>query len=46
MSPAGRPDRRIWRDTRAEADDEIAFHLEMRARDFRERGMSSVDADA
>ena len=46
MSPAGRPDRRIWRDTRAEADEEIAFHLEMRARDFRERGMSAGDADA
>ncbi|HXT27642.1 MAG TPA: permease prefix domain 1-containing protein, partial [Vicinamibacterales bacterium] len=46
MTPAGRPDRRIWRDTRAEAAEEIAFHLEMRARDFRERGMSAADADA
>jgi predicted permease len=44
MSGTGRPDRRIWRDTRADADDEIAFHLEMRERDFRERGMSSADA--
>jgi predicted permease len=46
MSRAGRPDRRFWRDTGADADDEIAFHLEMRARDFRERGMSAADAQA
>ena len=42
----GRPERLIWRDTRADADDEIAFHLEMRARDFRERGMSDAEARA
>ena len=42
----GRPERRIWRDTRADADDEIAFHLEMRERDFRERGMSDEEARA
>src|SRR4029450_4586678 len=42
----GRPERRIWRDTRVDADDEIAFHLEMRARDFRERGMSEAEARA
>ena len=41
-----RPDRRIWRETGVEANDEIAFHLEMRARDFRERGMSAADAQA
>lgn len=40
MSTAGRPDRRIWRDTGSEADEEIAFHLEMRERDFRERGLA------
>jgi putative ABC transport system permease protein len=40
MKLPGRPDRRIWRDPRAEAEDEIAFHLEMRERDFRERGMT------
>ena len=46
MSHQGRPDRRIWRDTGAEADDEIAYHLEMRERDFLERGMSPADARA
>ena len=42
----GRPERRIWRDTEADADDEIAFHLEMRERDFRERGLSEDQARA
>ena len=42
----GRPERRIWRDTRADADDEIAFHLEMRERDFRERGLTADEARA
>jgi predicted permease len=46
MSRPGVPERRIWRDTRADADDEIAFHLEMRERDFRERGMSADAARA
>jgi putative ABC transport system permease protein len=44
MTTPGRPDRRIWRDTGAEADEEIAYHLEMRERDFRERGMSPAEA--
>lgn len=42
----GRPERRIWRDTRADADDEIAFHLEMRERDLLERGMTLAEARA
>jgi putative ABC transport system permease protein len=46
MTPPGRPDRRIWRDTGAEADEEVASHLEMRERDFLERGMSPADARA
>ena len=46
MNTPGRPDRRIWRDTGADADDEIAFHLEMRERDLRERGLSPTDARA
>ena len=46
MSHPGRPERRIWRDTGAEADDEIAYHLEMRELDFLERGMSAADARA
>jgi putative ABC transport system permease protein len=40
MTTPGRPDRPIWRDAKAEADEELAFHLEMRERDFRERGMT------
>jgi putative ABC transport system permease protein len=40
----GRPERRIWRDTKNDADDEIAFHLEMRARDFQERGLTTDQA--
>jgi putative ABC transport system permease protein len=44
MSGAGRRLREIWRNTQADADDEIAFHLEMRERDFRERGMSPLEA--
>ena len=43
MSEARR-ERRIWRDTGADADDEIAFHLEMRERDFRERGLTAEAA--
>jgi putative ABC transport system permease protein len=46
MTGSGRPERRIWRDTQLDADDEIAFHLEMRARDFRERGMTAEAATA
>jgi len=44
MSTSERPERRIWRDTKTDANDEIAFHLEMRERDFRERGMNAEDA--
>jgi hypothetical protein len=44
MSTPGRPERRIWRDTGADADEEIRFHLEMRVRDFRERGLSPDEA--
>jgi predicted permease len=39
-----RRERRIWRDTGEDADDEIAYHLEMRARDFRERGLTAEAA--
>jgi predicted permease len=46
MKAFGRPDRRIWRDTGAETDEEIAYHLEMRERDFLERGMSPAEARA
>jgi predicted permease len=44
MTGPGRRIRDIFRNTQAEADDEIAFHLEMRERDFRERGMSAIEA--
>jgi predicted permease len=44
MSGPGRPDRRIWRDSGAEAGEEVAFHLEMRERDFRERGLTAEAA--
>ena len=44
MTPSDRPDRRIWRDTGTDAQDEIAFHLEMRERDFRERGLTAEQA--
>ncbi|MEO6238217.1 MAG: ABC transporter permease [Vicinamibacterales bacterium] len=44
MSESPRRDRRIWPDTRSDADEEIAFHLEMRERDFRERGLSAAAA--
>src|SRR5689334_8073968 len=46
MTPSGRPDRRIWRDTRADADDEISHHLEMRERDLIARGLPPPDARA
>ena len=38
-----RRERRIWRDTGEDAADEIAYHLEMRERDFRERGLIVSD---
>jgi putative ABC transport system permease protein len=44
MSTPGRPDRRIWRDTGEDADDEIAFHLDMRERDLVARGLAPADA--
>jgi predicted permease len=40
-----RPERRIWRsDVRADIDDELSFHLEMRRRDFAERGADEAAA--
>jgi predicted permease len=40
-----RPERRIWRpDVRQDVDDELAFHLEMRRRDFVERGADDASA--
>jgi predicted permease len=40
-----RPERRIWRsDVRQDVDDELAYHLEMRRRDFVERGADEVSA--
>jgi putative ABC transport system permease protein len=44
MSTPGRRLRDIFRNARAEASDEIDFHLEMREREFRERGMSAPEA--
>ncbi|HEY2431852.1 MAG TPA: ABC transporter permease [Vicinamibacterales bacterium] len=44
MTPPGRRLRDIFRNAEADAADEIAFHLEMRERDFHERGMSPLDA--
>jgi predicted permease len=43
MNP-GRRIRDIFRNTAAEADDEIAFHLEMRERDLRARGLPPLEA--
>jgi predicted permease len=40
-----RPERRIWRsDVRQDVDDELAFHLEMRRRDFAGRGVDDAAA--
>ena len=40
-----RPERRIWRsDVRQDVDDELAFHLEMRRRDFMEGGAGEGEA--
>jgi predicted permease len=40
-----RPERRLWRpDIGRDIDDELAFHLEERARDFRERGLEARQA--
>jgi predicted permease len=44
MTGPGRRLRDIFTNAQADADDEIAFHLEMRERDFRERGMSPLEA--
>jgi predicted permease len=44
MSTPGRRLRDIFRNTDADAADEIAFHLEMRERDFRERGLGALEA--
>ena len=40
-----RQDRRPWRDVARDVDDELAFHLEMRAREARERGLDAASAD-
>lgn len=40
-----RPERRIWRpDVRKDVDDELAFHLEMRRRDFVQQGLADAAA--
>jgi predicted permease len=39
-----RPDRRPWRDVGADVDDELAFHLEMRARDAQTAGLDGEAA--
>jgi predicted permease len=45
MSDALKPERRIWRsEVRADVDDELAFHLEMRRRDFAARGADEASA--
>ncbi len=45
MSERVRRERRIWRpDIGADIDEELAFHLEMRERDYRDRGLSLADA--
>jgi len=47
MSERVRRERRIWRpDVEADIDEELAFHLEMRERDYRERGLSPDHARA
>ena len=45
MSERLRRERRIWRpDIGADIDEEVAYHLEMRERDYRERGLSPAGA--
>ena len=45
MTERTRRERRIWRpDIGGDIDDELAYHLEMRERDYRERGLSPADA--
>jgi putative ABC transport system permease protein len=45
MSERMRRERRIWRpDIGADVDEEVAYHLEMRERDYRERGLSPTAA--
>ena len=45
MDGPTRPERRLWRpDVRQDVEDELAFHLEMRERDYRERGASEAEA--
>jgi predicted permease len=42
-----RPERPVWRpDVQQDVDDELAFHLEMRAREYAGRGVSEADARA
>jgi predicted permease len=44
MSDDARPDRRPWRDIASDVDDELQFHIEMRAHDARQRGMDDLAA--
>src|SRR5205823_4732614 len=45
MNERARRERRIWRpEIGADIDEELAYHLEMRERDYRERGLSPADA--
>ena len=45
MSERLRRERRIWRpDLGSDVDEELAYHLDMRERDYRERGLSPADA--
>src|SRR5437763_7844178 len=45
MSDRVRRERRIWRpDIAADIDAEVTYHLEMRERDYRARGLSPADA--
>jgi putative ABC transport system permease protein len=39
-----RPERRPWRDVDRDVDDELSFHLEMRTRDARTRGLDAAAA--
>ena len=43
MTPE-RPERRPWRDVGRDVDDELTFHLEMRTRDARTRGLDAAAA--
>src|SRR5688572_22970265 len=45
MNDSLKPERRLWRpDVGRDVDDELAFHLEMRAKEYAERGASEQGA--